>query len=934
MSSGVAAYAAVHQLGLGLTRPRNPGHLLLFAIALCFSVGAFFHSEMVRATSLPALTQALKCNVGANLTGMALLPWFVAGYVGDRRRLLLGVLTACFMVLLVAHTQLPYGLQYGRIDDIYTLALPWGEVISRAHGTSGIWVRLSALTLLADLAYILSALFAAYRRNGQAGSLWMVGGVAVFLACATEGVLVRLGLIDFIELGPLGLAYMVTVIGAAAARGTKQRLRSSEANYQALFENAPHAVIAIAPGTGRILEANGAAAAILGYSKEALGARTLADLTEANDREAVQVLMDRCVAGVLERLRFDAWMVRADGSSILMDCQACAFQGASGEPARIMVSATDITEQRRTEQALRESEARLRALIAQSPVAIAFARDGITVDVNAAYLKTFGYTSVDALRGRPLIEQIAPQCRPDTERRIRRRIDAEDVESIYETTGLRSDNTQFPVFVSAKRLAFRDGPVTIAFLIDMSRQKASDEEIRRLAFYDQLTDLANRQLLNDRLRQALASCGRTGRHCALLLIDLDNFKAINDTQGYAAGDALLVAVARRLSALFPGGDPVARLGGDEFVVLLEDLSAQPAEAAAQAEALGERIRQALANAHLNESGQVRCTCSIGITVSRDHHLVAEDLIRQADIAMYEAKSHGRNLLRFFDPRMQELINARVLLESDLHGALESGQFVLHYQIQVDSSFLPVGAEALIRWNHPQRGMVAPGSFIGLAEETGLIVPIGGWVLDAACAQLEQWRHNPLIAGLTVAINVSSKQFRQAGFVEEVRSALQRHRIDPARLKLELTESMLIEDVEAVIATLHSLRALGVKFSLDDFGTGYSSLQYLKRLPLDQLKIDQSFVRDIAIDPNDHAIVRTVIAVARSLNLDVIAEGVETEEQRRLLVDCGCTHFQGYLFGKPSPAANLELQIEANLIGLRGAPVATQLPVRVGSSARS
>jgi EAL domain-containing protein (putative c-di-GMP-specific phosphodiesterase class I) len=311
--------------------------------------------------------------------------------------------------------------------------------------------------------------------------------------------------------------------------------------------------------------------------------------------------------------------------------------------------------------------------------------------------------------------------------------------------------------------------------------------------------------------------------------------------------------------------------------------------------------------------EFRSSSSVGVTLFKGDHLSTEELTKQADIAMYQAKNGGRNTLRFFDPEMQTNINVRASLENDLHNALEGRQFVLHYQIQVDSKHRPIGAEGLIRWNHPKRGVLSPAEFIPLAEETGLIIPIGQWVLETACEQLKQWHHNPLTRDLILAINVSPKQIRKADFIEHVRSAIQRYDINPKLLKLELTESMFLDDIEGTIATMNALKAIGVNFSLDDFGAGYSSLQYLKRLPLEQLKIDQSLVRDITVDTSDNAIVRTIAAIAKSLNLSVIAEGVETESQRNLLLEIGCTHFQGYFFAKPVPAHELGALFEQGVL---------------------
>jgi diguanylate cyclase (GGDEF)-like protein len=439
----------------------------------------------------------------------------------------------------------------------------------------------------------------------------------------------------------------------------------------------------------------------------------------------------------------------------------------------------------------------------------------------------------------------------------------------------------------------------------LTKSKHAEEEIKHLAFFDQLTNLPNRQLLMDRLHQALASSGRSGRQCALLFIDMDNFKTLNDTLGHHIGDILLQKVAERLESCIREGDTVSRLGGDEFVVVLEDLSDQALEAAALTETVGEKILTILSQPYQLATHEFRSTSSIGVTLFNGHQQGIGELLKQADIAMYQAKKAGRNTLRFFDRKMQDAINAHAVLESEMHNALENRQFHLYYQIQVDSSNHPIGAEALIRWIHPERGLVPPLQFIPLAEETGLILPIGQWVLETACVQIKAWQQDARTRELVLAVNVSAKQFRQADFVAQVQATIQRHAVKPKRLKLELTESLLLEDIDDTISTMNALNEIGVQFSLDDFGTGYSSLQYLKLLPLDQLKIDQSFVRDLVTDSSDRAIVRTIIAMAQSLNLDVIAEGVETEEQRQLLLENGCTHYQGYLFGKPVPIEQFE-----------------------------
>ncbi|MEW5789382.1 MAG: EAL domain-containing protein [Pseudomonadota bacterium] len=447
---------------------------------------------------------------------------------------------------------------------------------------------------------------------------------------------------------------------------------------------------------------------------------------------------------------------------------------------------------------------------------------------------------------------------------------------------------------------------------DITARKEAEEQIRHLAYFDPLTGLPNRRLLLDRLGHALIASARSLQFGALLMLDLDHFKTLNDTQGHEAGDRLLVEVARRLQAGVRQEDTVARLGGDEFLVMLADLDGEESVAAAQAEAIADKLREQLSQPYElpGLEQEYHSTPSIGLALFQGRDTSAEVLLKQADVALYQAKDAGRNTLRFFNPAVQAAIETRSALEADLRRGLARGELRLYYQPQVEEGRGVVGAEALLRWQHPERGMVPPAQFIPLAEETGLILDIGRWVLDSACAQLVAWRAQPGTRHLRLAINVSARQFHQPGFVEQVDDSLARSGADPALLKLELTESVVLDDVEEVVQRMARLKVLGVGFSLDDFGTGYSSLSYLKRLPLDQVKIDQSFVRDVPHDGNDAGIVRAILAMSESLGLQVIAEGVENQEQRDFLRRSGCLAYQGYLFGKPMPVTELEARLLA------------------------
>lgn len=439
---------------------------------------------------------------------------------------------------------------------------------------------------------------------------------------------------------------------------------------------------------------------------------------------------------------------------------------------------------------------------------------------------------------------------------------------------------------------------------DITDRKEFEDKIHGLAFYDQLTGLPNRTLLRERLLQAMTASIRHAIYGGLMFIDLDNFKTINDSLGHDMGDLLLQQVAERLTLCVRAEDTVARLGGDEFVVMLPNLSKDPRDAANQSETVGEKILNAL-----NQNYQLRdvsclSTPSIGITLFTGNDIGIEELMKQADIAMYRSKNAGRNTMRFFDPSMENEVMGRAAQEKDLRNAVKQGQFLLYFQPQMAGDQL-VGSEALVRWQHPVRGLVPPAEFITIAEETGLILTLGLWVLETACCQLASWATRPEMAHLSVAVNVSVRQFHQPDFVDQVLKVLETTGADPQKLKLELTESVLATNVDEIIEKMFALKVQGIGFSLDDFGTGYSSLSYLKRMPLDQLKIDQSFVRDVLTDLNDAVIAKTIIALSRSLGLSVIAEGVETAEHMDFLADSGCHLYQGYFFSRPLPSSEFE-----------------------------
>ncbi|MDX8400463.1 MAG: EAL domain-containing protein [Gallionellaceae bacterium] len=539
--------------------------------------------------------------------------------------------------------------------------------------------------------------------------------------------------------------------------------------------------------------------------------------------------------------------------------------------------------------------------------------NNVILRVNSAFIKITGYSSLEVVGKTPCFLKSG-------------RHDANFYASMWaslveqgawegEVWNRRKSGEVYPERLTISAVKDENNAITnyVASFSDITQSKAAADEIEHLAFYDPLTQLPNRRLLRDRLRQSLASNSRSGYGGALLFIDLDDFKALNDTLGHDKGDLLLQQVAERLLSCVREGDTVARMGGDEFVVMLEDLSHLALDAASQAEAIGGKILKSLNQPYTLSLHEHRSTPSIGVTLFDNKQSELDELLKQADIAMYQAKKEGRNTMRFFDQAMQDAVMVRATMEADLRSAiLGKEQFRLYYQMQIDSTGCVLGAEALARWMHPLRGMISPAEFIPLAEDTGLILPLGHWVLSTACQQLADWAAQPATASLCLAVNVSGKQILTPTFVDEVLALVEFFKIGPARLKLEITESMLLGNVDDIIDKMNVLKAHGIDFSMDDFGTGYSSLQYLKRLPINQLKIDQSFVRDIATDNSDKAIIRTIIAMAIALDLDIIAEGVELEEQRKLLLEQGCMRFQGFLFGKPVPIAEFEAQLELNV----------------------
>ncbi|WPL12708.1 MULTISPECIES: sensor domain-containing protein [Thiorhodovibrio] len=691
----------------------------------------------------------------------------------------------------------------------------------------------------------------------------------------------------------------VIVSSDTGARERLFTLEGSDASYKALIESMSEGALVLT-NDGRIYYANRSMGEMLQTPHQELPGTAFKQWIKSEDHPWFDSLLRLRQEAPPEWRSNEVFLLARDGSE--KPCHlSISMLPVNEQHVYFSLVATDLTEQKAHQDRILAAERLARSILDQAAEAIVVCdRTTRILRANALARQLSASSPLGKLFTDALPLQLPSGTAFDLQQYITHR-DCHPFEAELTLAGERMS-----LLVGLGPWLGSDGEMlgSIVTLTDINERKAAEEKIFHLAFYDPLTSLPNRRLLEEHVNRQHSQYARNGRHGALAFIDLDNFKTLNDTRGHDIGDLLLQQVAARITGMIREYDTLARLGGDEFVLILVDLDENLAEAAIQAERICAKILRSAQEPYLLDEHECRATFSIGITLFGPEKISLDELLKQADLAMYQSKASGRNTWRFFAPAMQQKLETRARLEERLRLALRDERLHLAFQPQIDRDQRIIGAEALLRWHDDEEGDIPPSVFIPLAEETGLILPLGDWVLDQACAQLARWAGQPRTATLTLAVNVSAHQFHQPDFVEHIRAVLSRHGITPERLKLELTETLLVKDVKDAAAKMEALKALGISFSLDDFGTGYSSLAYLKRLPLDQLKIDQSFVHDLLENSSDAAIVDAIISMARNLGLAVIAEGVETVAQHSFLLKHGCDAFQGFLFGRPGPAEGL------------------------------
>lgn len=728
---------------------------------------------------------------------------------------------------------------------------------------------------------------------------------------------------EIIELEtPSGSVVMNLLKDITKVRSCSPTQELQEQQFRSIVDSVQDYAIYLLDPDGFIMSWNAGGAYIKGYSEEeAIGLNFSTFFTPQDlAQHKPQKLLHQ--AATYGRIEDEGWRVRKDGSQFWTDSVLTALRGESGEVTGYVKVTRDATARKLAEEsmatrhsselqasseAIKASEIRYRTVFETSPEAVTIARmsDGVIVDVNQAVLDVLGYER-DYVIGKTtgqLHIWARARDRLALVELLRQNAGCRDIEFQFR----RKDGESFWARLTVSFIEINGTSCVISFARDISEAKLAERQIKNLAFYDPLTGLANRRLLMERLSQSLTASARSQRKRALLFIDLDDFKTLNDTRGHHVGDLLLQEVARRLTLCIRETDTVSRLGGDEFVIILEDLNETSEGAAAQAKAVAEKVLATVSRSYNLDGYDCRSSSSIGITIFGSGHKGVNEILQQADIAMYQAKAAGRKTIQFFSPTLQAAVDARASAEDDLRWGIQRKQFLLYYQPQVRRGRV-IGAEALSRWKHPARGIIPPIEFIPLAEKTDLMVQLGYQALESACAQIAAWANHKLTADFTLSVNISLRQMRFPGFIEQVLTLLERTGADPQKLRLELTESMFVDNFDEVMTKMTTLKKHGLRFSVDDFGTGFSCLSYLKHLPIDELKIDRIFVSDIVENRISSAIAESIILLSQALGFSVIAEGVETEEQRLFLANLGCDSYQGWLYGPALPIEDFSAKV--------------------------
>lgn len=805
---------------------------------------------------------------------------FVAGlFAGPVSAALAALLAGLFRVWLGGEGVVP-----GIINIVLSLLLGLGV----RHAVDRGWMQLRLIPVLPAVVAL---------------HLAVLGAIGLMMSPELRPQLLHLAWPFLLVMVPLTLILVQILKDAEQRRREQQALRESESRLRAITSALPDLMF-VMDEDGRYLEVVASNPDLLYAADGQVVGKTVTELFEQEQAEAFLGFIRRALGSQTGSSLI--YQLDTQGGRRTFESLARAMEVPFAHRRAVVILTRDITQRVKN-----ETELRIAAVAFETVQGMLVTDEHNRIlRVNQAFTDITGYTPEEVIGHTPAIFS-SGQHGPEFYRQMWQSI-TQRGHWQGEIYNKRKSGHLYPQWLSISAVRDGEGRIShyVASISDITQRKKDAEQINHLAFYDALTGLPNRRLLAERISQVQAAGHRGGTLGALIFIDLDNFKDINDLWGLPVGDQLLQQAAQRLNKAVRETDTVARLGGDEFVVLLGELSSEPGQAATRLEHLAHKLLSVLEQPYVHESHILRGSASMGLVTLADHSLSADELLQQAELAMYEAKSAGKGKIRFFDPEMQEAVAERLRLEEDIIRGMEAREFCVYFQPQVDHDKGIIGAEALVRWRHPQRGVLAPGAFIRVADEAGLMNRIDSIVLQRACEQIASWSRLPAFADFTVSINVSAAQLYQPGFIDDVLEVIKLTGADPARIKLELTESMLLNDMPKAIERMRILKCHGIRFAIDDFGTGYSSLHYLQQLPLDQLKIDQSFVRVLPEDENSLSIIQAITAMARSLKLEVIAEGVENQAQRALLHANGCSLYQGYLFSRPEPAEVIERMMGA------------------------